>query len=139
MKTSIKEPHRVEPFDLLYKPWLKFADVNLQNRYGWLDKDGVYYGCMWMGHMDLVDDLQNAGFMKDAPIRDVENAMVKLTADGRSPLILTYQEKLAPRQKLTLEKLIEKHCLMDGVKYHLVADTEITMEDGKVKFHRYRA
>jgi hypothetical protein len=113
------------------RPWYRFADRELRYRYGWLDKDGVYYGCECYGHQNLMEDLQEAGLLPGG-YEEFEGAMVKVTCGGD---IITYQKHLTAKQCLTLEALILKYDLVNEAG-QFVADKDIRVENGKVKFYR---
>lgn len=118
--------------------WKKFIDKDLKSPYGWLDQRGNYFSCGWMEHSDMMLVLQANGFLPDLDWKGFEECMVKITKTFHgAPAILTYQKVLTARQKLTLSDLIPKMDLITpDTQYHLVADQEITLQDGKVKFTR---
>lgn len=116
----------------MQKPWQKLADLELSSDIGWLDPDGFFYGCSYFGHMDLMDDIQEAGFK--ATMKEIDESWVKLAANKN---IITYSTKLTPRQKATLGKLIIKFNLIQLDQCELVADMEVTREKDRVRFKKF--
>ena len=125
------------------KPWYKLADLELSQPFGWIDQEGLYYSCDYTEHINTMYELQELGMLSDATDKEFEENLVKVTETWEGePIIITCQKVLTARQKLTIEKLINKHDLLDErVKSacHLVGDQTIYLEDGKVKFEKRTA
>lgn len=117
--------------------YLRLADPTYEKAVGWIDMKGNFYPCSYTGHMDLMEELQDLGLDQDKTFRQIEEMWVKVTHDvcGKV-LVLTYAPHLTPYQKVTIEKIILKHDMLDEGEWTLIADQEVRLEDGKVRFYR---
>ncbi len=121
------------------QPWHSLACPTLSMPHGWIDQRGLYYPCDYLGHMNAMDEIQELGCNPDDSYQQVEEKWVKVTTfmDGEA-VLLTLQTRLTARQKITIEKLIVKHDLFNKKtnKWFMVADQNIVLEDGKVRFYK---
>lgn len=119
------------------KEWENLIDEDLEGDIGWISPEGLFFSCDFMGHHDLMLDLQSK--IEGCPqyVDDFEAQWVKLTS-GICPnkgLFLTMRKRLTPRQKLTITKLILKHDLIvDGYDMYLRKGQSIVREGSQIKF-----
>lgn len=121
---------------MIKKPWHKLADQTLESRFGIICPDGLFYPCDFMGHMNLADEMVEAGFLNpdgNASYRtylDVEKHCVMISS---APL--TTAKRLTPRQKLTLEKHADKHGYITPEGFYL-GDVLLTLVRGRAQCQR---